>query len=1453
MQRPPQQSHISIPRQTKKVLSIVDPKTNQAVKVEKPSATPHAATKPSAGTIKIEPPKPPQRRPLSLEADPADLKPAQKNDDDASSVRSPDSPDSGVTEKTVQGSEPAETKPEKADDPIDKSEQSEKSGDVEESDTNESAPSPAAAQADSNLAGEEKVGSEESSDKKDEKDLETPSPIPAVEESEREANSVSTKTGGDPVTPAGDTTPQVVLKESSIDTDADAVDVDAHSSIKSKPDDELDVQDSMTTKELNIKPNDDNLDGMTSDVSSSTFADVRSDSTDAPPSNNFLSSKPSEDQPSSTSSITSTKPAIRPTIEDESQAQAIESKEDTKDLIDKSEKPAVSEDKETVTKPNVADGNDKKEEETPPMKEEGDKTDSNDQQDKAEETDTSNSKDNSPSTSQDEGDFGPSYKFAEGERRVYPPQFMRSMKTFANMKRVSEIINQMGAIWISAGGGNLKKSASRDSHVSRGSSGAMDSDPRRRAFAHSSMPTFNIPSVKAPSSRSGSGSFNLDDARRQAVPMLKSQGSNRDGDLRGRRTTAPLPHGRHSGGPPSRQFNTPVDPFITQPPVEKLKRSENAWKRDRESEDEKTRKVKEVRSLLNKLTLEKFDKIFKQIVDIDISSMDTLVGIVKEIFEKPLYEPKFSSMYAELCRRLDNTIQPILEKKEPKGTFNFRKILLFNCREEFTRFANSSANKENDPASKDSSDKEKADSKEKENDTKEESDVEKKDDTTGESKDDAGEKKNKEPTPQEKEDDELKAVKAKRRMLANVRFIGELFLKDLLKENIIHKHCIQKLLALANESMEEDVLEAVCKLISNTGAKLSSNAGAIDYINRYFAVLVGYSRDKNVPARIRFMIQDLVDQRQNGWKVRREEVGAKTIAEIHKDIAEKERAKQEAQNAIRDRRGRSGRGSMNGDRGPQPRIAMTMASASKGSNSGMSRTNMLLERGLNRSSNSSAASVRLGPAKSGLGAGGPGGPGSLSLRPQRAMSGSRFSALNSDSQERSNSNETRSSTGTINGGTASSLDPRRSRFSSSSIKAEGSLAKRSLSSRSSLTSTPTPEPEPEPEPKVELMEPAALKKKTKAIIEEYLTIEMIDEVVACLEEEVLEPNYPAFVENLVKITMEGKKDAITKTQKLVVSLISKKKLPASLFLAAFKKYGPDLQNIEMDFPLATELYSGLLAAASSCEDFRNLTDAGGKFGLDFVRKFFFDASDKVAPAKLLLMVGKSVQSFSQQSMSAEAAQQHAIDVYSAWNIDPVAEISAADPMGLKFFEMWFNRSGTGFLIPHYKLESELRSKMSSPDEDAIFQLLKSTAGDGELPLQVITIALRAALDEVTSDASSMKKKLVTVLTATAKALVKLLKKDDDDSVPGPAQFEAVCGTQEYFSRNSSRVQPAEHLPDIVTGTLMRLYDLDLVEEDTYREWKADTDTSVKRVGKQDLLATSAKFFKWLEEAETEKE
>jgi len=86
-------------------------------------------------------------------------------------------------------------------------------------------------------------------------------------------------------------------------------------------------------------------------------------------------------------------------------------------------------------------------------------------------------------------------------------------------------------------------------------------------------------------------------------------------------------------------------------------------------------------------------------------------------------------------------------------------------------------------------------------------------------------------------------------------------------------------------------MEALCKLMTTIGKKLDI-IKARDYMNAYFLRIMEITQHSNLPARIKFMLEDLVDLRKRNWIPRQDTNAPKTIKEVHKEAAEKEKEKE---------------------------------------------------------------------------------------------------------------------------------------------------------------------------------------------------------------------------------------------------------------------------------------------------------------------------------------------------------------------------------------------------------------------------------------------------------------------------------------------------------------------------------------------------------------------------------
>merc|ERR1719300_641464 len=136
-------------------------------------------------------------------------------------------------------------------------------------------------------------------------------------------------------------------------------------------------------------------------------------------------------------------------------------------------------------------------------------------------------------------------------------------------------------------------------------------------------------------------------------------------------------------------------------------------------------------------------------------------------------------------------------------------------------------------------------------------------------------------------------MKIRKRSLGKISFICELYNLGMLTARIMHE-CVRKLL-LSNPS-DEVALECLCRLVTTVGIALEKETkdklakGPVPGLNdmsKYFSEMNKLVDQRKTSARVRFLMQDVIDLQRNDWKKRREDAGPKTIDQIHKE-AEKE-------------------------------------------------------------------------------------------------------------------------------------------------------------------------------------------------------------------------------------------------------------------------------------------------------------------------------------------------------------------------------------------------------------------------------------------------------------------------------------------------------------------------------------------------------------------------------------
>mmetsp|Transcript_61867 Transcript_61867/g.109901 ORF Transcript_61867/g.109901 Transcript_61867/m.109901 type:complete len:700 (-) Transcript_61867:87-2186(-) len=127
-------------------------------------------------------------------------------------------------------------------------------------------------------------------------------------------------------------------------------------------------------------------------------------------------------------------------------------------------------------------------------------------------------------------------------------------------------------------------------------------------------------------------------------------------------------------------------------PKKVLEVSDNSWaaqqhrrKAATSTGDEQVARA--VKSILNKLTVEKFSGLFRQLLDCGISSAVHVELLIHEVFEKATTQHHFIDMYADLCVLLHEHFmqKPFAETGANGKPLSFKKLLLDECQASFER------------------------------------------------------------------------------------------------------------------------------------------------------------------------------------------------------------------------------------------------------------------------------------------------------------------------------------------------------------------------------------------------------------------------------------------------------------------------------------------------------------------------------------------------------------------------------------------------------------------------------------------------------------------------------------------------------------------------------------------------------------------------------------------------
>lgn len=218
--------------------------------------------------------------------------------------------------------------------------------------------------------------------------------------------------------------------------------------------------------------------------------------------------------------------------------------------------------------------------------------------------------------------------------------------------------------------------------------------------------------------------------------------------------------------------------------------------------------LRRMKSILNKLTLEKFDELYKQLIECGISSEQHMRLLMIEVFEKATTQHHFIEMYTELCVHLNDWFSEHIK------VGNFKNILLDQCQHSFE--ANLRVPQELTAASS--------------------------------SEEDAALL-------------EEKRLKHKMRVQGNIRLVGLLLVRKMVSSKVLIG-CSQELL----KNPSPTTLEPLASLLTTTGREFdTTNWQYHSGFCEIFTKVKALTKDTSLPSRTRFLLQDVLDLRANDW------------------------------------------------------------------------------------------------------------------------------------------------------------------------------------------------------------------------------------------------------------------------------------------------------------------------------------------------------------------------------------------------------------------------------------------------------------------------------------------------------------------------------------------------------------------------------------------------------------
>jgi len=245
---------------------------------------------------------------------------------------------------------------------------------------------------------------------------------------------------------------------------------------------------------------------------------------------------------------------------------------------------------------------------------------------------------------------------------------------------------------------------------------------------------------------------------------------------------------------------------------------------------------RQVQSLLNKIAPDNLQVICFKLADIQISNAEELQFVIEIIFKKALSESHYCSTYADMMTVLGHCYPEFPAETEGGSPRSFTRMLLTTVQSEYESFP-----------------------------------------------------KTLEPTPEmvasaaSSEDLATLVLQVKKKMLANMKLMGHLFLRKLISLKIVQSTVSALLAPVGAHDPEEHLVECVIEIMTCVGFTLEESAAEGQQFLRLTTERLRVLRaNKSYSTRCRLLILDYLDLVEAKWKKKVYTEGAKKVSEVHK-------------------------------------------------------------------------------------------------------------------------------------------------------------------------------------------------------------------------------------------------------------------------------------------------------------------------------------------------------------------------------------------------------------------------------------------------------------------------------------------------------------------------------------------------------------------------------------------